>query len=71
MTTAEQLRAEGQARGQVKGQARILLRQLALKFGPLPDGVAERVEAGEPAEFEMWSERVLTANSLEEFFGRS
>ncbi|WP_280400766.1 hypothetical protein [Nocardia carnea] len=66
MTTAEQLRAEGQSRGQI----RTLLRLLALKFGTLPDWVAERVEAGDSAELELWTERVLTANSLEEFFGR-
>ncbi len=71
VTTAEQLRAEGQAMGQAKGQAKVLLRQLSLKFGPLPDGIAERLEAGDPAELEIWTERVLTANSLEEFFGSS
>ncbi|MEU1980922.1 hypothetical protein [Nocardia sp. NPDC019395] len=63
VTTAEQLRAEG--------QAGTLLRLLALKFGPLPDAVIKRVEAGDRTELEVWTERVLTAGSLEEFFGDS
>lgn len=75
MTTAEQLRAageiKGQAKGQIAGQAKTVLRQLAVRFGPLSDVVVERVEAGSPAELEVWTERVLTATSLEEFFGRS
>ncbi|MFI5720475.1 hypothetical protein [Nocardia sp. NPDC051750] len=55
----------------MKGQARTLLRLLALEFGSLPDSVVERVEAGGSADLEVWTERVLTAGSLEEFFGGS
>ncbi|WP_231509481.1 DUF4351 domain-containing protein [Nocardia sp. NRRL WC-3656] len=60
ITTAEQLRAEG--------EAKTLLRQLALKFGPLPDEVVDRIHAGDSAELETWAERVLTATTLDEFF---
>ncbi len=60
MTTAEQLRAEG--------DARTLLRQMGIKFGPLPDDIVRRVQAGAPAELEMWAERVLTAATLDQFF---
>ncbi len=60
MTTAEQLRAEG--------DARTLLRLLSLKFGPLPDDVVRHVRAGTPTELETWTERVLTAATLDQFF---
>lgn len=60
MTTAEQLRAEGEAKS--------LLRQLAVKFGPLQDEVVDRIQAGDSAELERWTERVLTATALDEFF---
>ncbi|WP_083871467.1 Rpn family recombination-promoting nuclease/putative transposase [Nocardia aobensis] len=64
MTTAEQLRAEGQT----KGQAKLILRQLTVKFGPLAAEVADRVQAGSAAELETWAERVVTATTLDEFF---
>lgn len=60
MTTAEQLRAEG--------EAKTLLRQLAVKFGPLRDEVVDRIQSGDSAELERWTERVLTATTLDEFF---
>ncbi|MBO0855971.1 MAG: Rpn family recombination-promoting nuclease/putative transposase [Nocardia sp.] len=68
MTTAEQLRAEGRAKGVTEGQVKTLLRQLTLKFGPLPDKVIHRVETGNADQFEAWTERILTANTLDEFF---
>ncbi len=68
MTTAERLRTEGriegEARGQVKGQATTLLRQLAIKFGPLPEGIEARVRAATPTELDTWTERILTATTL-------
>ncbi|MFF0501306.1 DUF4351 domain-containing protein [Nocardia aobensis] len=68
MTTAEQLRAEGEARGRTKWQAELLLRQLTVKFGHLPADVVDRVQAGDAAELETWAERVVTATTLDEFF---
>ncbi|MBO0853117.1 MAG: Rpn family recombination-promoting nuclease/putative transposase [Nocardia sp.] len=63
MTTAEQLRADE--------RAHMLLRLLSLKFGQLPDATIQRVKAADADQFEVWTERVLTANSLDEFFGPS
>ncbi|WP_148306754.1 DUF4351 domain-containing protein [Nocardia nova] len=60
MTTAEQLRAEG--------QVRTLLRLLSLKFGSLPDDIVRRVQAANPAELEARTERILTATTLDQFF---
>jgi hypothetical protein len=62
MTLAEQWIAEGEA----KGQQGLLLKQLKLKFGQLPETARLRIEQGSPADLDRWGERVLTAGSLSE-----
>ena len=59
-------RAEGVAEGIEKGQAELLLRQLELRFGVLPDAVRDRVRDASAPELEAWAERVLTAASIDE-----
>jgi hypothetical protein len=54
------------AEGEARGEAKVLLKQLTLKFGPLPQGVAERVQAASIEELDRWAERVLTADRLEQ-----
>jgi predicted transposase/invertase (TIGR01784 family) len=61
-------RAEGRAEGRTDGQAELLRRQLAIKFGQLPAGVAERVASASESELLRWSERVLSADTLEGVF---
>ena len=56
----------GMERGMEKGEARMLLRQLRLKFGELPEAVDRRIEAADEAALLRWSERVLTAARLED-----
>ena len=56
---------EARAEGTTQGTANVLIRLLALRFGELPAGVAERVRAGTEADHLRWTERVLTAPSLE------
>ncbi len=58
MTTADLLRAEG--------QAELLLRQLTRKFGPLDNSVHDRVHAATTTELETWADRVLTATTLDD-----
>ena len=58
-------RDEGIAEGTTQGSANVLIRLLALRFGELPAGVAERIRAGTEADHLRWTERVLTAPSLE------
>ncbi|NKY60271.1 DUF4351 domain-containing protein [Nocardia flavorosea] len=65
VTTAERLRAEGRA----EGEARVLLKLLAAKFGTLPAAVVDRVRSGSTDELEVWTPRVLTVNTLNEIFG--
>jgi hypothetical protein len=47
----------------------MLLRQLALRFGNLPDSVQARVESADADLLMRWSERILTASTLDEVFG--
>ncbi|MFI1917899.1 Rpn family recombination-promoting nuclease/putative transposase [Nocardia sp. NPDC020380] len=60
VTAAEQLRAEG--------RAQVLIEQLSLKFGSVPDQIVEKVHQGDPAELRMWTARILTASSSQEVF---
>ena len=46
----------------------LLLRQLALRFGPLPVGLTERVRAGSDDDVARWAERVPAAASLDHVF---
>ncbi|MFO1429679.1 MAG: DUF4351 domain-containing protein [Candidatus Competibacteraceae bacterium] len=72
----EQGRQEGLAKGHTKGhteglqagERRILLRQLELRFGSLPDAYRERIATVDPDTLLVWSERVLSAHRLEEIF---
>jgi hypothetical protein len=60
MTLLEQL----EHKGSVEGRARMLLEQLAAKFGPVPDEVRARVMAADEATFRRWTLRVLTETTL-------
>ncbi|WP_198036966.1 hypothetical protein [Nocardia sp. BMG51109] len=62
VTTAEQLRTEGRA----EGQAEMLLDQLSLKFGPLPEQVVQFIRTADPARLRTMSHRVLTATVVDE-----
>ena len=56
----------GHREGIQLGEARILTAQLRLRFGDLPVAVQQRIEAADADTLLRWSERVLTAQSLEE-----
>ncbi|NKY55961.1 DUF4351 domain-containing protein [Nocardia flavorosea] len=68
MTTAERLRAEGRVQGRAEGEARVLLKLLAAKFGTLPTETVHRIRSADTDELETWTPRVLTATSLDEIF---
>jgi predicted transposase/invertase (TIGR01784 family) len=77
MSTADMLRAEGRAEGRVEGRAegrteeaaRILVRQLTRRFGPVSDAVRERIDTASLEQLEIWSDRVLDASAVDEVFG--
>ena len=80
VTTAERLiekgrqegrqegREEGREEGRHEGMQSLLLRLLSARFGPLTPEVVARVDAAEAASLELWSERVLSASSIEAVF---
>ncbi len=54
--------------GRQEGEARLLLRLLRLKFGPLEPEIEERVASADTDRLLEWGERVLTAESLQDVF---
>lgn len=50
------------------GVRKTVIRQLRVRFGPLPAGVLERIEAADVTTVERWSERLLTAQHLSDVF---
>jgi predicted transposase/invertase (TIGR01784 family) len=66
--TREEGHQEGLQEGLQKGEARILLRQLRMKFGPLAPEVEERVRSTDAERLLEWSDRVLTAEQLQDVF---
>lgn len=58
------------AQGEVEGRAALVVRQLALRFGPLSEEVRARIAAASIAELDAIGERLLTAPTLQEALGR-
>ncbi|GAB6044226.1 Rpn family recombination-promoting nuclease/putative transposase [Endothiovibrio diazotrophicus] len=61
--------AEGLAKGRKEGETTLLKRLLSLRFGPLPEWAARRLEEAPTEALERWGERILEAETLEEVFG--
>ena len=59
---------EGMEQGRVDGERALLERQLLHRFGPLSAEVAARVDAATAADIEIWAEKVLDADTLEDVF---
>jgi hypothetical protein len=59
-------RQEGRREGLQSGARRVLARLLELRFGRLSPAVEARLDAADEARLLAWSERVLTASSLED-----
>ncbi len=57
---------QGMQEGMQQGEARILARLLHLKFGELPEAAQTQIAQADESTLLEWSERVLTATSLEE-----
>lgn len=58
----------GLREGQSRGKAESLLRLLRRRFGPLPDGTAERLANATSQDLDRWTDRVLDAATLAELF---
>jgi predicted transposase/invertase (TIGR01784 family) len=58
----------GEAKGRLEGQALLLQRLLVTKFGQVPLEVQARLQLASGVEIELWADRVLVADSLDEVF---
>ncbi|MBS0511508.1 MAG: DUF4351 domain-containing protein [Proteobacteria bacterium] len=48
--------------------ARLLVRQLNRRFGPLPAAITDRLARASVEQLDLWAERILDADSLDEVF---
>ncbi|MGE0706630.1 MAG: DUF4351 domain-containing protein [Planctomycetota bacterium] len=60
--------SEGRAEGHLAGERSILVRQLRKRFSDLPAEVEQRVAAATAAELELWGDRILDAQALDQVF---
>jgi hypothetical protein len=54
--------------GKAEGKAELIQHQLVHKFGQLPLSVRERIASATETELQRWSERLLSASSLDDVF---
>jgi predicted transposase YdaD len=59
---------QGEAKGVLLGEARLLTRQLTLRFGTLPAEMTARIKEADTDALETWSDRLLEARTLDEIF---
>ena len=60
---------EGLHEGRHEGESAMLLRQIALKFGPPDPSILHRIETADTDTLLRWAERILTATTLDEVLG--
>ena len=61
-------RQEGRQEGLQQGESLVLLRLLRLKFGEGPEEIRGRIETADADTLLTWSERILTAERMEDIF---
>jgi hypothetical protein len=71
MTAAEELRAEGEAKGRARGRVEVLEKLMMLKFGALSTEHALLIDTATEQQLDAYIERILTAMSAAEVFGNS
>ena len=62
----EQGREQGERLGVRKGEAKVLLTLLQLKFGEVPATAGTAIDAADADTWLRWSQRVLTATCIED-----
>ncbi len=65
---SHELQEKGREEGRQEGEARLVLRLLRLKFGPLEPEIEDLVRSADPDRLLEWGERVLTSESLQDVF---
>ena len=59
---------QGMRQGRVQGEVQLLSRLLRKRFGELPEWTEQMLREASGGMLEIWSERILSADSLEEVF---
>jgi predicted transposase YdaD len=59
-------KAEGLIEGRMEGRVDLILELLAKRFGPLSDNIQTRVRCAQDAQLSAVTERMLTAQTLEQ-----
>jgi len=59
---------EGMQKGWQEGELNLLLRLLEWRFGPVSEVINVRVKQADSPTLELWSKRILTAQTIEEVF---
>ncbi len=67
-TIAQQYEARGEAQGEIRGRADVLLRQISLKFGETPEERRKQVMSAGKAELDAWIDAVLMARNIDDVF---
>ena len=57
-----------EARGEARGEAKLLARGLESRFGPLSDSILSRIAAADVETIERWFDRLYSASSLDSVF---
>ncbi|AUX42826.1 uncharacterized protein SOCE26_042610 [Sorangium cellulosum] len=66
VTIADYLHEQGRLAGRLEGQRGMLLRLLRQRFGELPEPIEARIHAADAGQIDGWTERVLTAPTLDD-----
>lgn len=69
MSIADWLKERGRQKGRLEAHRSLLLKQLRLRFGAVPEADVARISAAGVEQLEVWTERVITAASLAEVLG--
>ena len=56
---------QGIEQGEQRGEGKVLVRLIERKFGPPTESVRERISGADPETLLRWSERILTADTLD------
>ena len=67
-SVADQLIERGFAEGLREAAHKVLLRQLTLRFGALPDDLVAQVNAADTTALDRWLDRLITAATLADVF---
>ena len=59
---------QAEARGRQEGTAGVILRLIEGQYGSIPENIRERVLAAEIEDLQVWTDRILRAQTLEDIF---